>query len=54
MPLIPRNAPLAGNLTSREVMVKATLSNGTQKVFNSFVEKFVEKAEQNRDHPDKH
>jgi hypothetical protein len=50
---IPRDVPRAANLTPRTGMVKATPSICAPKVFNSFVEKFVEKAIQKRVRRDK-
>jgi hypothetical protein len=44
----------AVNLTPLARRVKAALENRRAKVFNSFVEMFVEKARAIRKHPDKH
>jgi hypothetical protein len=51
---IPRDVPRAANLTPRAGGIKALPFNLPREVFNSFVEKFVEKGDQKRVHREKH
>jgi hypothetical protein len=51
---IPRDGPRAANLTPRASFIKEMQFDLPREVFNSFVEKFVEKADQTLAHREKH